>query len=322
MTKKECEKCNAGDLQDDFAFCPYCGVKLFESGRCGGCGHENGEGAKFCRECGITLTLQAKGESDKKVAFSDEKLGPHARSGITLEFGYSSSSNFDLAVEMARGFATFKKYNEGRKAIHRVDISPEEIAETTELADYIGGWKSSRVYMDGEKVTWKSIYGFSWCYGERESSYRPEHYCFGYEESHKFNLWGCVQARMPFTDYSGWLTYGRWVDNDGTWEFDKDRIRHKLQQKLYEYRFCPAFNEELVEDVLNTIPKTVNPRRSKDWKFLEDWSGDESSGGLVVVTVDHGYEEKTVMKGVKPTRQAIKHMIKQLKLRLPDSEIL
>ena len=321
MEKKDCSKCEATGLGEDFIFCPYCGEEFVEVGRCSSCRFQNLPDAKFCQQCGGSLAKEKKRRPSESKSQVQSRPGRASSKGITIEFGNSSSANFEFALESAEQFETFEEFGEGRKAIHRVMVPPEKIEKTIELVEYVRNWKSARIYLDGERTTWNSVYGFLWCYQERNSSYRPEQYCFGYEQSHQFNLWGCMQARMSFNEYGEWLCFGRWVGKDGTWKFDKDRIRHELEKKLFDYRFCPAFNSSLIEDVLRTIPDTVNPQRTKDWKFLEDWAGDETSGGLVVIRREHGYEEKTVMKGVIPRRTAIKKMIDQLRLRISDKEI-
>lgn len=183
-----------------------------------------------------------------------------------------------------------------------------------EVVENLKGWRNRFVYADGEKVTWDSVFGFSWCYAKRNSSYQPELYCFGYEQDWQFNIWGCIQANLPF--FRGdWGSWGRWVNNKGEWEFDKDRIKHELVRNLYQARFCPALQPDLVDAAIAAIPERVNPARDKDWEFEEDWSG---QGSLVVTIKEYGMARKVTMKGVRPTKSALQKIAKQLKTyRLP-----
>jgi len=80
---------------------------------------------------------------------------------------------------------------------------------------------------------------------------------------------------LSFTDNAQWFCWGEWQSNKGDWKFDKDRIRHELQKN--QYRFCPALQHDLVEDVLNTLPDVVNPNKDKKWKFVEKGYALESS---------------------------------------------
>ena len=318
MKNKACSNCKKSGFDSEFLFCPYCGNDLFLQGKCGECGHQNPPESKYCQECGSKLSLEpVLADEPEYTILPITNLEDVPASGITIEFGYSTSANFDKALKIAREFDSYIQYGEDRKALHRITIDPSQIEETTELHDYVGGWKSAKLYIDGEDAQSGSVYGFTWCYRQRKSNFKPEYYCFGYENEHDFNLWGCNQARMPFRGYADWFSYGEWIGKKGDWKFDKERILHKLQIELFSVRFCPAFNPDLVEDVLQAMPDVVNPNKDKNWKFVEDWGGDDISAGLVITREEQGYKEKVVMKGVAPKAGAISQIAKSLNLRLP-----
>jgi len=237
--------------------------------------------------------------------------------GITIEFPYSSAQSFDFAVECARKFATFREYGKDKKAIYRVTFDASQIESSLDLIEHLKGWRRRTVYVDGEKVTWDSVFSFTWCYERKKASYKPELYCFGYENEYDFNIWGCIQARLPFTENANWFSWGRWLNEKGDWQFDKERIRHELEKALYPYRYCPALQAGLVEDVLQALPEVVNPFSDKNWKFVERW-GDESSPGLLVTVDRYGFKEQVVMKGVCPNgKSVLKEMGKKLRFRMP-----
>jgi RNA polymerase subunit RPABC4/transcription elongation factor Spt4 len=50
---KNCYSCQK-EVDEDFKFCPYCGVKLTEM-ECPKCGYVNEPNSKFCQECGAKL---------------------------------------------------------------------------------------------------------------------------------------------------------------------------------------------------------------------------------------------------------------------------
>jgi hypothetical protein len=247
---------------------------------------------------------------------------PIPKSGVTIEFGYSSSPNFDLAINEAELFPSYRVFGEGKKSTCRINFNQLDIESTMELVRLVKGWKSSRIFIDGERTTWDAVYSFLWCYENRCASFKPDLYCYGYENNHELNIWGCTQARIPFTDYTPLAEWGKWIDNKGTWQFDKERIRHELQVALYKYRFCPAIQLDLIEDVINAFPEKVNPNKNKNWKFVESWGDDGISGGLIIKTMRFGFEDKVVMKGVAPNGVgAIKEIISRMKHKLPN-EIL
>ncbi|MEO6398028.1 MAG: hypothetical protein ABIP13_06135 [Tepidiformaceae bacterium] len=45
---------------------------------------------------------------------------------------------------------------------------------------------------------------------------------------------------MPFRAGAAWLTWGRWLSEDGDWQFERARILHELRRSLHRYRFCPS----------------------------------------------------------------------------------
>lgn len=166
------------------------------------------------------------------------------------------------------------------------------------------------VYVDGEKVPWDSVFSFIWCFEKRKSSFKPDLYCFGYEDEWQINIWGCIRSDLPFTENANWCEWGQWKNKRGDWEFDKDRIRHELQKNLYPYRYCPVIQLDLAQESLAALPDKVNPNRDKNWKFIESW-GDET-GGLAVTITRFGVKDKVIMKGVGPNKGAIKEIARKV----------
>jgi len=279
---KTCKSCKQDGLQSDYAFCPYCGKPV----------------------------------GTKKPEVSE--IGPVPNQGITIEFFYSTSSNFSFALEAAKKLPVFKQYGEGKKAVYRATFGKDNMDEASELADYLKGLRKRSVYIQGEKVTWESVFDFAWCYKKRKSSYKPDLYCFGYENEYQLNIWGCLRSEMFFSDREKWFTWGSWVGGQGEWEFDKDRIRHELQKNLYKYRFCPAIQLGLVKDVLEALPDRVNPKKNQDWVYIESW--DRSDRGYRFVSGRRGYQEEVVAIGVAPRGpEVIETIMKKLKRgRIPQ----
>jgi len=319
MNNISCDFCGF-ELQDNFLFCPGCGKDLKRKGICLKCGHENEQDTNFCQKCGSSLKQEKKQPSVSAESPTDEmKESKIPSSGITVEFPYSSSQTFDFAVEEAQKHPTFNQFGEAKKVIYRVTFSQEEMEAATRLVEKLKGWRNRVVYVDGSKTTWDSVFSYTWCFDKKKASYKPEFYCYGFENGWQHNIWGCINSQLSFREHDDWFCWGEFIDKKGTWRFDKDRIRHELEKNLYPYRFCPAFNEGRVEEVLNAFPLEVNPTRDKNWKFEESW-GDDAGPGLVVTVDRYGYKEKITMKGVCPNGYgALKEIAKKLKFKLPLS---
>lgn len=317
---KACYKCTS-EIQDDFKFCPYCGANQLEV-KCSNCSYLNEPNSKFCQECGTILKVQKETEKDNKLNVKNKEpeieliIDPIPTFGITIEFNYSTSQTFDFALIEAEKFDSYVKFGEGKKAIHRVTIAEDQIELVGALVENMKGWRNRRVYHNGEKVLWDSIFNYKWCFDQRNKSYKPEYYCFGYENNYDFNLWGCIQSRLGFSENSELFTYGEWLNNKADWKFDKERIRHNLEKNIYQYRFCPAMNPELIKNIIDAFPEKVNPARDKNWKFVRNWRSEE---GLKIITNDYGYKEENYMNGAAPANMTkfAKEISKKINSKLP-----
>lgn len=322
MAQNLCPSCNA-ELKVDFRFCPNCGHDLQKPPVCPNCEYPNVSNLKFCPQCGSSLHGKPASKTKTKSKPTEMKtavieIEPPPNNGITIEFPHTSSQTFDFAVECAKKFPTFDQYGEGKKAIYRVTFDPSEMASVIELLENLKGWRRRTVFVDGQKVTWESVFSFAYCYIKKGASFKPELYCFGYENEYQFNIWGCFQTKLSFIENAPWFCWGRWLNDKGDWQFDKERISHELQKNLYPYRFCPALQLGLVEEALKVLPTVVNPTKDKNWKFIERWS-DDGSPGLAITVKRFGYEDSVVMKGVCPNGQgALQEMAKKLRFRLPS----
>ena len=278
MSVGECKVCGC-KLQPGFHFCPNCATQVRPPGECGACGHRNDPTSGFCAGCGAELgeaTISTKRLT--RPAPTPELPNPPPV-GITVQFPFSTAHSFDFAVKEAAQHPSYVLYGKRKQAVHRVTYDISEMDQAVELADQVKGWRRSTVYVDGEKVPWDSVFKFQWCFRQRSASYRPEYYCYGYETDWQFNIWGCINTGMAFREYAGWFCWGRFVDEGGTWEFDRDRILHELQRSLFPFRFCPAMDEGRMKEVFDAFPAKVNPKRNKNWKFVED----SGAGGQPVV---------------------------------------
>ena len=315
---KTCQNC-ASEIQDTFNFCPNCGTDLGKPIICKNCSYSNEPNSKFCQECGEALfeKYKQKEKKSREPKLEITEIPEPSATGITIEFPYTTAQSFDFAVKEAKAFDSFEQFGEDKKAIYRVTFSENEVYKAKDLLDQLKGWRKRTVYVNGEKVQWDSVFSFTWCYERKLSSFKPECYCFGYENEWDFNLWGCMRAMMPFTEHSQWFTYGKWVNDTGDWEFDKERIQHELTKNLYPNRFCPALNPELIKEIIQALPNVVNPQKNKNWKFIETYS--QENNVLPWTTNKYGFEQTIYIKGVGPNGKAfLKDILGNIKSKLPD----
>lgn len=268
--------------------------------------------------CGSALKLEQLLEAKKKEdIFEEAQEAEIPSSGITIEFPYSSSLSFYFAVEEAKKHPAFRQFGEGKKVIYRVTYNHNEMEAAAKLAEYLKGWRSVVVYLDGSKTTWDSVISFAWCFKKRQASYKPEYYCYGFENKWQHNIWGCINSQLNFREHDEWFCWGEFIDDRGTWRFDKNRIRRELERNLYPYRFCPAFDEDKLKAVLDAFPIEVDPTKDKNWKFIES-CGDDSGPGLLMLVKRDGFNKKVMMKGVCPDGYgAIRDIAKKLTFKIP-----
>lgn len=313
---KKCFNCEI-KINDNFKFCPHCGFNQVML-KCPSCQITNENESKFCTECGTELPYNIVSKQNSKVEINEHPVPDH---GITVEFNYSSSQNFDFAVEEARKFESFQKIGQDKKAIYRVNVIEEDIESLDSLIESLKGWRNRKVYHNGEMVIWDSMFSYLWCHDRRKNSYKPELFCFGFENNYDYNLWGCIQTRLPFNEYSNIFTYGKWLNTKGDWQFDKERISHEIEKNIYKYRFCPAMNLDLILDVINAFPEIVNPAKDANWKFIKNYGSQE---GLKISEKDnYGYVDEYYAKGASPIsmKKFLLDLTSRLKRKIPTGVI-
>jgi hypothetical protein len=133
--------------------------------------------------------------------------------------------------------------------------------------------RNRRAFLDGQETSWDEVFGFIWCANQRADAYRPPLFCFGKDDS-RLNPWGCKDARLEWTEWSDWFSYGRW-ENSGllrktnVFVFDKERLRHEVSTTLHRFRFCPHVRQPLIEAVLAALPDRVQVEKTGPWKYAE-----------------------------------------------------
>ncbi len=264
---------------------------------CPKCGAGNDKDANFCHKCGNSLVDERQ---DIRTQFDIPAQG------IAIEFADSTAATFPQALEIAKNTPGYQTIRRGSKNWHLAVFPSGNIEDALPLAEQLSGLRNRAVYIDGEKKDWNEVLGFAWCYAQRACAYRPEEHCFG-KEGNRLNPWGCIQARMDWTAWSDWFSFGHW-ERSGTlkkhyiWRFDKSRIRHELATNLYRFRFCPHLQQDLIEAVLKHLPDTVDPQNDPNWTYRQNWEEVPNAVKVVVETREDGltFKQEFWSDGVRP----------------------
>lgn len=229
---------------------------------CDKCESRIPEDAKFCPQCADPVT-----EADYSKQPTTRSTVPQ----ISIEFGHSTSSRFDEAVELAQRLPTHTSDGEGTDVVHQVQLEATDVGLAVSLWEIVGNWKSARMTVDGERITKKDLtYGALGCYQNRQESFEPQEYCYG-EREHDQNIWGCHNLGLPLSPWrESWFTWGEW-NAKGEWHWDKDRIRHELEKALHDFRYCPVLDRDAVMATLERLPNGIDPERNSGWNYVTDW---------------------------------------------------
>jgi len=264
---------------------------------CPSCGTENSVESLFCAKCGTNLVSSGQ---DVQVKFEIPQ------SGIAIEFAESTAASFPKALELANATPGFQKSQKGKRTWYLASYPSGKLTEAMPLADALSGIRNRNLYMDGEEKHWDEIFGFIWCAAQRATAYQPIEYCFG-KDMNCINPWGCKQARLDWTMWTNWFSYGHWekagiFGQKVQWRFDKERIKHELATNLYRFRYCPHLNTKLSESFLRHLPDTVMPTTDANWEFHQNYN--EVPGAIKIVqkesNTDFSFSNEFWADGVRP----------------------
>jgi hypothetical protein len=243
---------------------------------CTQCKGSSPSGASFCSNCG------------KPLASSENYQIPET--GYAVEFADSTAANFAAALEKAKRSFGYETCMKGRKRWHLAIFNGDQFSQVTELAESLEGIRNRKVYVNGKEEGWWDVFAFLSCATRRKTSYKPAEYCFGVE-FRQLNLWGCAQLSMELNDWAVWLTCGSFQktnqrENSFVWIFDKQRILHELNNKLFRFRYCPHLNSNLIQTILELLPNEIEVSPASDeWCFR---SSSEKVPGSVIIYESHG----------------------------------
>ncbi len=265
---------------------------------CAKCGARIQSDARFCPSCGFAVQ-----PGKPETVALDFDIPKH---GYSITFCESSAVGFPAALELAKQLGGFQTALKNKKAWYLVTLRRDQFRELMKMAKALSGIRNRAVYQDGEQKDWDELFGFMWCPNQRDQSYKPVEYCFGKDEN-RLNPWGCKQARMDWTEWSNWFSFGRWertgvMSKRNVWVFDKERIRHDLATNLHRFRFCPYLHQGFIDAVLASIPDRIEVANGGAWKY--NMTYDETPGSIKIIERegdgDLSYTREYYADGVRP----------------------
>lgn len=265
---------------------------------CPSCRTEISGDSKFCPQCGEPIGTSGPEPTAASFQIPD--------AGYAIEFCESTAASFPTALEYARSAPSFASTVRGKRNWYFASWPEQEFEKAAKLAELLGGMRIRKAYHQGKEIGWDELFGFAPCAGERSEAYKPVEYCFGKNEN-RVNPWGCKQARMDWTEWSRWFSYGEFrsvgTSKDSyVWVFDKERIRHELTTNLHRFRYCPHLRRNLLGAVLRALPAQVEVTADSPWKH--DHVFEEVPGSLKIVEVKHSgnfeYTTEYYADGVRP----------------------
>lgn len=264
---------------------------------CPKCGQNSPADAKFCPNCGGPISAEQK----VQLSFSIPD------SGYAIEFAESTASNFPAALALATKAFGYQTCVKSGKTWHLAVYGGEQFDQVTALATLLSGIKNKKLHINGKEEAWDDVFGFIWCEAQRRSAYRPDEYCFGLDEK-RLNLWGCKQVRMDWTEWGEWFSFGQFIKANGrnsyTWQFDKQKIVHELNSKIYKLRFCPHLNMQLIQAIIELLPDEIEVSpRSAEWSFKHSY--EQVPGSVKICEKDDNgdgisWSNEYFASGVKP----------------------
>jgi len=220
---------------------------------CPGCDTELDGEPNYCPNCGEEL------QGASLPAVQD------AETTIRIEFGWSRSKYYQDASELAEKAPTYDVKGDGKDARHTTELTHEKLGLAERLWNLVEGWKSSALFIDGERIESSSIWhGGLECFSDRQDAQNGEKYCWG---SKKLSLVGCNQIGLLLSESFGqWRNWGHW-DSDGKWHFRKGKIRDHVSEKVRQHRFCPVLKTRDLESLFGQIPDVVDPSHNPRWLY-------------------------------------------------------
>lgn len=184
---------------------------------------------------------------------------------IKVEFGKSSSSNYQSALKLIESYPTYENIGEKHSIVLSTSIGAE-LELLMQLLKLVKNWTSTNLYINDHLHDVRAFEPILSCYSIRETDIDPANFCNGFNHNHTIH---CNRAYFYEFERSQWQV-GRFgtFDKKGRWYFNKDEIKLELARQLFLPRICPALDIGYFVNLLNDLPDSIDVANNNDWDFL------------------------------------------------------
>jgi len=193
-------------------------------------------------------------------------------SKICIQFGFSTSLNYDRVLSIATTFRTYSCTGEGRKIKHQMTFEPEKIDDLIKLSDLIHDWRSAIYLLNAQEVKYYKFDYFVRCIKNKLEDDDSINYC------NNNNPWGCHKIGTT-------ITTGKY-DKNGNFHFDKKRFLNQQKAQLQLLSACPYFNKESVLKQIDNQSPVINPDTDNNWTYNSDYR--EEIDGIIYEPITSG----------------------------------
>lgn len=170
----------------------------------------------------------------------------------------TKSPSLEDAIELAKSMPSYKQ--EGDR--HIVTVSESELDENfCELIQMTGGWRTTRVEVDGKKLRYGELSGIT-CHHDRHKDCDGICRWLEYRYRGVSGLWESERyGRLEIR-----ITEGKF-DKKGIFHVDKEKIKEKVSSEIEksEYKYCPILNRKKIFKKIDKLPDSVNLRIDSEW---------------------------------------------------------
>ena len=201
---------------------------------------------------------------------------------IILEFGKSTSPNYNRALNLLKKFDNYKIPND-KSSFNQVVIGIEELhdkfAKLEKLYEITKYWKTTSLYLDDEPTDIYKIRSITKILACSDGYYKAvvnEKYCYGYNPE---NEWGCKCLISIYNgyhkygfyttdDFRFWFQFGKFI-SETEWEIDKNRIKEILEKEtlMKKLNYCKKFNLDEIFKEVDKLPDSIETKASDEWEI-------------------------------------------------------
>lgn len=177
---------------------------------------------------------------------------------ISIEIGQTTSKEKDKMISI---FQLQENYIEGINPTASFSILNNEIKE---IVKTVGRWKTSNFFVGDKEYTVEQIRNAVYEYWDRKNFILENQvfWCYPYE-------YGCTRIDAINTNNLDWKEFG-YTDKDAEeWVFNLVKIQNVVKSQIEENVLCPYIDIIKIEKDFLKLPERINPRKDKDWSFVD-----------------------------------------------------